>query len=199
MSQGFVEVPAWFKTVRFVQIGLAVLVVVLNAIGLGLAGAYGGIGYGIFTSIATVIICSYYLFATGSKPELYNHLAIIILEVFMFLWWLSAFSVTAWTASAYSLLNSYEDTYADDLAGTGYDLNTHWKGAYIAFAISAAVSAIEWVLVSTTLITFIMGLVRSNKSSQPYAATYASPANMEGGMGHGQAPVYVQNGQYVAA
>jgi hypothetical protein len=44
-----VDVPVWFRTVRLVQIGLAVLVLLLNAIGIGLLSAYGGPGYGIFT------------------------------------------------------------------------------------------------------------------------------------------------------
>jgi hypothetical protein len=99
-------------------------------------------------SVATVIICTYYLFATGSKPELYNHIAILVLEVFMELWWLSAFSVTAWTASALSIyaadfdyVNSIDPGYNDGLSGS-------WKGAYIAFAISAAVSAFEWYVIS---------------------------------------------------
>jgi hypothetical protein len=46
--QNFVEVPAWFRKVRLVQIGLAVLILILNAVGIALF-SYGGVGYGIFT------------------------------------------------------------------------------------------------------------------------------------------------------
>jgi hypothetical protein len=44
-----VQVPAWFRTIRLVQIGLAVAVLLLSAIGLGLVAAYGGPGYALFT------------------------------------------------------------------------------------------------------------------------------------------------------
>jgi hypothetical protein len=140
-----VEVPSWFLTIRFVQIGLSILVLLLNAIGLALFSFYGGPGYGIFTvrqithrqncsnsiqSIATVIICAYYIISVKSKPELYNYIAIVILEVFMVIWWLSAFSVTAWVASAFSIF--------------GAEVDGRWHGSYICFALSAVASAVEW-------------------------------------------------------
>jgi len=134
---------------------------------------------------------------------MFNWVAVVVLEVFMELWWLSAFSVTAWTASALGLLNNdliFLDGYDDSYAG-------RWHGAYICFAISAAASAIEWVLITVTLITFILGVTRHNRnqSAQPGVTYVSSPMKMEDGMGHqpisqGHVPVYVQpNGQYVAA
>jgi len=197
-----VEVPVWFRTVRLVQIGLAALVLLLNAIGIGLLTAYASPGYGIFTSIATILICTYYLVSTGSRPHMFNWVAVVVLEVFMELWWLSAFSVTAWVASSLAIVNSdliYLDGYDDGYSG-------RWHGAYICFAISAAVSAIEWILITTTLITFVLGVTRHNKnqSAHPGVTYVSNPVKMEEGHGYqpegGHVPVYVQpNGQYVAA
>jgi len=185
-----VEVPSWFLTVRYVQIGLAALTLLLEAIGLGLLTLYGSPGYGVFTCIATIIICGYYVISSTSKPDLYNYIAIIVLEVFMEIWWLSAFSLTAWVAS---LLGIYDE------AGL-YEYG-RWHGAYICFALAAVTSAAEWVLVTATLITFVMNVARHNKKSSHVPVHYATPAKMENGMvpPQGQVPVYVQNGQYVAA
>jgi len=191
-----VQVPSWFLTARFVQIGLAVLILLLNAIGLGLLSVYTGPGYGVFTCIATILICGYYIISTKSKPDFYNYIAVLVLEIFMELWWLSTFSVLAWVASVLAIFNDDLDLYAYD-----YDYG-HAHGAYICFAIAAAASAIQWVLVTVTLITFAVHMVRHNKNRQP-TVTYVTPVKMENGIGHqqpeAQVPVYVQNGQYVAA
>jgi hypothetical protein len=58
------------------------------------------------------------------------------------------------------------------------------------------------VLVTTTLVTFVIHMIRHNRarSNQPVTVNYATPVKMEDGLGHQQpVPVYVQNGQYVAA
>jgi len=185
-----VAVPSWFLTVRYVQIGLAALVLLLEAIGLGLLTLYGGPGYGVFTCIATVIICGYYIVSSTTKPDFYNYIAILVLEVFMEIWWLSSFSVTAWVAAALGIFD------ADGLYEYG-----RWHGAYICFALAAVASAVEWVLVTATLVTFVVHMLRhSKKASQPIVH-YDTPNKMEAGpiQPHGQIPVYVQNGQYVAA
>jgi hypothetical protein len=53
---------------------------------------------------------------------MYNWVAVVVLEVFMELWWLSSFAVTAWVASALSLLNN-DIYFLDDSVYTG-----RWHG-----------------------------------------------------------------------
>jgi hypothetical protein len=103
--------PTYTLSLRLSQIIIAILILILNIVSLAILGAVGALSYGIFTPLATVIIVGYWYFATYRRMELYSRWAILILDCFAVVWWLSMWCVLAEWAAAFGVLDSLENEY----------------------------------------------------------------------------------------
>jgi hypothetical protein len=89
-------------------------------------------------AVATIIISSYYLFATIRAPHLYHKIPIVVLEIFQFLWWLSSWTVLARWAALASVWAS-DLNYLASLEGNSSVSGSAWAGILGAAAFFAAV------------------------------------------------------------
>ena len=105
--------PAYTFRLRLSQIIIAILVLILNIISTVILGGYGVFGYGIFTPIATCVIVVYWYYANYRRPQHYNRWAILVLDCFAVVWWLSMWSVLAQWAAAIGFLDTIDN---NDLA-----------------------------------------------------------------------------------
>jgi len=164
-----VEVPAFFFIVKVVQIALSVLVLALSAASIALEngyGFYGGQGYAIFVCIATWVACGWYIASSRFMPNLYHRIPALILEIFLWIWWLSCWTTLAYWASWAAIFNDY-----------GYGYYSVSAGALTGvLGVAAAVAAINWILVFTTAIVFIIHLMRFQRNRSPAAVATTQPA-----------------------
>ena len=110
-SNQIIALPAYTFRVRLAQIIIAILVLILNIVSIAILGGYGVFGYGIFTPIATCIIVGYWYNASYSRAQYYNRWAILVLDCFAVIWWLSMWSVLAQWAAAMGIIDSIDNTY----------------------------------------------------------------------------------------
>jgi len=116
-SRQIIALPAYIFRVRIAQFIIAVAVLILNIVSTAILGGYGVLGYGIFTPIATCVIVAYWYYANYPRPQYYNRWAILVLDCFAVVWWLSMWSVLAQWAAAMGLIDAIDNTYGvDDLA-----------------------------------------------------------------------------------
>jgi hypothetical protein len=118
LDKQIIALPAYTFRLRLAQIIIAILVLILNIISTAIVlGGYGALGYGIFTPIATCVIVAYWYYANYRRPQHYNRWAILVLDCFAVVWWLSLWSVLAQWAAALGLIDSIDDAYGvSDLA-----------------------------------------------------------------------------------
>jgi len=188
-----VQVPPFFKILKFVQIGLALLILALSAAAIGIIagnGYLGGPSYQIFVAIATFITNGYYLFATLRAPHLYHKIPILVLEIFQFLWWLSSWTTLAyWAAWATVWVDAF--TFTTDVSGKAF------AGVLGAAAFFAAVN---WVTFAVTMIVFIINMRKHGHAAANASSVHVSqvtPNKME--QGHEmqyQQPPYGAQPQY---
>jgi len=155
-----VPVPGFFFILKAAQIGLSVLVLALSGASIALEfgyGYYGGQGYAIFVCIVTWISCGYYIASTRFMPNLFHPIPVIVLEVFLWIWWLSTWTTLAYWASWAAIFN---DDFYTSVSGTALQA---------VLGIAAAVAAINWILVFTTAIVFIMHFLRNQRGQSPAA------------------------------
>jgi hypothetical protein len=166
-----VEVPPFFFIVKVVQIAISVLVLALAAASIALEGGYGfygGQGYAIFVCIATWITCGWYIASSRFMPNLYHRIPALILEIFLWIWWLSCWTTLAYWASWAALFNADLNIYGY------YSVNA---GALTGvLGVAAALAAINWVLVFTTAVVFIIHLMRFQRNHAPAAVATTQPA-----------------------
>lgn len=110
-SAAILALPAYTFRLRLSQIVIAILVLILDIVSLAILGGYGALGYGIFTPIATCVIVSYWYSATYRSPQYYNRWAILVLDCFAVVWWLSLWSVLAQWAAALGVVDSIDNAY----------------------------------------------------------------------------------------
>lgn len=164
-----VPVPRFYFLLKVVQIILAFIVLVAVAASIGLESGYGYFGgpaYAIFVAIATFLINGYYIFSTRSSPNLYHKIPVLVLDVFLFIWWISC-----WTTLAYWA--AWASIFQDDLFGYA---NVHWQALQAVLGIAAAVGAICWITVTVNMITFIIHVLRASKNQPaPIQTTNVQP------------------------
>jgi hypothetical protein len=101
--------PNNFIALRIVQLVLAVIVIALAAYGVsGLA--FDGDIFIMVVGLMTLIVTIYYLVAEFSAPAVYNYWAVLALDIFLVIMWLSSFALLASQVSAiysYSGSSSY--------------------------------------------------------------------------------------------
>jgi len=163
-----VQVPPFFFVLKVAQVALSVVVLALAAASIALEGGYGfygGQSYAIFVAIATWICCGYYIASTRFMPNLYHRIPVLVLEVFLWIWWLSCWSTLAYWASWAAIFN-------DDIYGY-YSVSAAALQAVLG--IGAAVAAITWILVFTTAVVFVIHLMRHQRASRPGGVTTTQP------------------------
>jgi hypothetical protein len=109
-----IALPAYTFRLRLSQMIIAIVVLILNIVSTAIFGGYGVLGYGIFTPIATCVIVGYWYYASYNRQQYYNRWAILVLDCFAVVWWLSMWSVLAQWAAALGLLDSIDDAYGVD-------------------------------------------------------------------------------------
>jgi len=116
-NKQIIALPAYAFRLRLSQIIIAIVILILNVISIIMLGGYGALSYGIFTPIATCVIVAYWYYANYPRPQYYNRWAILVLDCFAVVWWLSMWSVLAQWAAAMGLIDAIDNTYGvDDLA-----------------------------------------------------------------------------------
>ena len=134
-DKSILALPTYTLSLRLSQFIVAILILILNIVSLAILGAEGALSYGIFTPLATVIIVGYWYFATYRRMELYSRWAILILDCFAVVWWLSMWCVLAEWAAAFGILDSIENEY-----GVGASsINT----VHALTAVAAVLGAVE--------------------------------------------------------
>jgi len=159
-----VEVPPFFFTLKVAQIAISVLVLALSAASIALEGGYGyygGQGWAIFVCIATWITCGWYIASTRFMPNVYHRIPALVLEVFLWIWWLST-----WTTLAY--WSAWAGIFNDDLLGYR---NVHAGVLQGVLGVAAALAAINWILIFTTAVIFVIHFLRFQRSGRPAAVT----------------------------
>ena|SRR5271154_3741192 len=112
-----IALPAYTFRLRLSQIIIAIVILILNIISTIILGGYGALSFGIFTPIATCVIVAYWYYANYPRPQYYNRWAILILDCFAVIWWLSMWSALAQWAAALGFIDSIDNAYGvDDLA-----------------------------------------------------------------------------------
>ena len=112
-SKHIVSLPPYTFRLRLAQIVIAALILILNIVSTAVLGGYGALGYGIFTPIATGVIVVYWYYGNYRRPQYYNRWAILILDCFAVVWWLSMWSVLAQWAAALGLIDSIDTEFGD--------------------------------------------------------------------------------------
>jgi len=195
-----VQVPGYFRILKFVQIGLALLILALSAAAIGLLSGNGfiaGPGYQIFVAIATFFINGYYLFATIRAPHLYHKIPILVLEVFQFLWWLSSWTTLAYWAAWASVW--VEDVFVSadgTIVSDGAD-----KALAGVLGAAAFFAAVTWITFAVTMVVYIINMRKHGHAAANTSAVHVSqvtPNKMEQGheMQYQQPPYGAQQQQY---
>jgi hypothetical protein len=153
-------VPPYFHILRLAQIVIALLVLSLAAYAVS-GVAYGGGGYAIFVSLATLILLTYSLATTFKFPRFYNRIAVLVLECLAVVWWLAVWTSLAAWASLYNVAAHYYGDYAAGGAVGSGDVSCgsrnsvdycvakrstgtgHLKSLRNALAVAAAFGAVE--------------------------------------------------------
>jgi len=167
--QNVVPVPGFFFILKVAQVALSVLVLALSAASIALEGGYGfygGQGYAIFVCIATWISAGWYIASSRFMPNLYHRIPAMVLEVFLWIWWLSCWTTLAYWASWSAIFDGgYYDTY----------YNVHAGALTGVLGVAAAVAAINWVLVFVTAVLFLIHLLRFQRQGRPAVITQPTP------------------------
>lgn len=135
MNEPMIILPTYTFRIRLSQIIIAILVLVLNIVSLAILGGYGALSYGVFTPIATCIIVGYWYYGNYRRTDLYNRWAILILDCFAVIWWLSMWCLLAEWAAALGIIDSIDNTY--DVGLTSLNV------VYALTAVSAVLGAAE--------------------------------------------------------
>ena len=77
-------------------------------------------GLSIFTAIATIIFLIYWFVANSpANTSLYNYWAIFAVELFVLIFWLCSFALTAQEVAVFVQAESYATTYSGDYTTDG--------------------------------------------------------------------------------
>lgn len=213
-----VPVQGAFTPLRIIQVILGVAVLGLSCYPVSLYTSTGLSSVifepgalGIFTGIATGIFVAYWFIATSaSNQKLYNYWALMAVEMFVWVFWLTTFALYAdFVAGTLALYNSYTDyssldySYSGSGSGSGSGQQYCYAGICVtvkrgltkrstssdpfsATIYSAlAFSVLNFILFSVTMVLFIINLVRHR------SAKHSSHVEAQNGMHahNGQSPM----------
>lgn len=173
-----VALPRWFLVLRIFQILVAVAI-----LGLAAHGIYWILFISwclaLFTSIATFIVVGYFLITYHAEAckVAYNYWAVLSLEIFAIICWLSSMGYLAATRSVF-LYTVYDDCLYGyycykkrDNGLTERDIDTY--GYLDTMSTAAGLSALEMFLFIATLIIFSIHVHRHRKSGAPHIPSFS--------------------------
>jgi len=192
VSNGYSVVPVQkaFTALRIIQVILSIIILGLAAYVVSLTNSYGYSSYvfepgalAIFTTVATWIFVAYWFVANSTAgTKLYNYWAILAVEFFVWVFWLTTFALYAsYVSSTLAAYGGGPSSSDNEVCYSGYCVNVSYKRgllkrSYSVDTVSAtiyaalALSVVDFLLFSVTLILYAVNLFRhraTNASAGP--------------------------------
>ncbi|KAK9779664.1 hypothetical protein SCAR479_03271 [Seiridium cardinale] len=171
--------PKGFIGIRILQLVLAVVVLGLSAFGVAVL-VFSGDCLILFTAIATIISCIYYIVAEFGAPKLFNYWAVLSLDIFLVIFWLISFALLAAEVApymnGYTTCDYYYGCYTTSLSGSD-------KIYAACLAAAAGLGGLEFVVFIVSLAIHSAMLHRHRKAGlhcTPVALSNAQVATASG-------------------
>ncbi|TLS23386.1 uncharacterized protein PpBr36_06470 [Pyricularia pennisetigena] len=164
--------PMWIAIIRAVQLGLALLILILTAVAANkFRVAWSSLALTWFTFAWTLLHIGWLFISILIVPLIYNIWGQLAVEILSVIFWLASWAALAADAAA---IGDYESVYGSRgrTAGITNDFSTG-SGCIKA---SAALGALEWILFVVTLVFFVMALIRFQKGHTTTTTTTTAPA-----------------------
>lgn len=205
--------PLFTNGLRIAQLVVAIVILGLSAYGVTFF-SFDGDDLTLFTAIATIIITVYVLLATFIWPIIYNYWAILGLDIFAIVFWLSSFALLA-SEVADNPLSYYDDTsdscyyydgvcyYRKQRRALGKRATTNVKTYRNSLAAASGLGGLEFLLFIISLVITSIFLHRHRKAGghcMPVNSAATTNVEMEPKMNAGveHAPVAAQEHYAVA-
>ncbi|KAF7503429.1 hypothetical protein GJ744_003759 [Endocarpon pusillum] len=174
-SPHVVALPRWFLVLRIFQILVAVAILGLAAHGIYWI-PYNSWCLALFTSIATFIVVGYFLITSLAEAckVAYNYWAVLALEIFAVIFWLSSMANLAATRGAFVAIDYntclYDYYYCYKKRDTGLTERDIATSGYLdTMSAAAGLSGLEMLLFIATLVIFSVHMHRHRISGAPNA------------------------------
>ncbi|KAK0729612.1 hypothetical protein B0H67DRAFT_559211 [Lasiosphaeris hirsuta] len=141
--------PRGFIALRIVQLVFAVLLLALAAYGVS-GVLLSSIIFTLVVALFTLVASIYHLVVEFAEPAGYNYWAVLGLDIFLVIMWLSDFAAVGADASAYRLYY-YRSTY-------------YYHSWYSLMAAGAALGALEFILHTVSLVIHSIKLHQHRKA-----------------------------------
>ncbi|KAK7903358.1 hypothetical protein LTR67_001377 [Exophiala xenobiotica] len=189
-----VPMPRWSTAVGCARVALAVVVLALTAAATSIWGGYDAFIVTLFTASASLVIFVYYFVALSYHPTLYHPWAILALEAFGVIFWLTSFATMAQWTSVYNGWwygegDSYgfweapfrpEDVGFAKITIVRRSANKYHAGVALA-GTAAGLAAVEFVLYTVTLTVFGMSMHRQRMAAAHSSIAATPTADIEAG------------------
>ncbi|KAK0733584.1 hypothetical protein B0T26DRAFT_27676 [Lasiosphaeria miniovina] len=182
--------PPYFIILRMVQLGLAVLIMALDAYGVSVLSTDGN-SFVLAVAIMNLITGVYFLVTHYFYPNIYNYWAILGLDILLIIMWLSSFALLA------SEVNEWYSSVGHLTAGqnvcngvTCSKVQQSYIAAPACLAAAASFGAVEFVLHIVSLVFHSMALHRHRA-----AGLHCMPAGSSMGGGFGGGAVSAEKSQ----
>ncbi|KAM7209359.1 hypothetical protein V8F20_000409 [Naviculisporaceae sp. PSN 640] len=170
--------PKGFIAVRILQLIFGVIVLGLGAFGVWWSsGLYDGPIFILVVALFTLITSIYHLVAEYGAPSIYNYWAVLGLDIFMVVMWLSSFALLASQVAAW-----FSYSYYDSWTGYVYGLSRSGEIVVSCLAAASALGGVEFLLHLISLILVGVNLHRHRAAGghcmprAPGAPAPAAPA-----------------------
>ncbi|KPI44744.1 uncharacterized protein AB675_8671 [Cyphellophora attinorum] len=187
-----IPMPRWSSIIGIARLVLAVLVLAFVAAAAGLWGdaSYAAFGLTLFTASATLLVFAYYTLSLCRWPHFYSAWAVLGLEIFGVIFWLTSFALCAeWTATFnhswwthgsstatnYGFWNAPFRPEDIGLQSRGIPVikralasEKKWKSAVALMGTAAGLGAVQFVLFVVTLTFFGIGLQKHRVAGKPF-------------------------------
>jgi len=205
MTTQVLVVPKWVIILRGIQLFLATVVLGLSAYGVHWI-AFNAWGFAIFCSLATYIVVLYGILTERipSWNTAYNYWAIVALDAFLVVFWLSAMGALAATRALFIYPTTINGCINYGSGGICYkkrDLDLAKRDSYVAtngylsmMSGAAGISALLFVLFVVTLVMSSIALHRHRKASHESAPPTNGKVES-----HPMSNVHQQQPQYTGA
>jgi len=161
--------PTLLLVFRILQLVTAIAILGLAAYGITF-WSFDGDDLTMFTAIATMIISIYIIVASTGAPIMYNYWAILGLDIFAIVFWITSFSLLASEVAAYQVVTYTTDTCIWEYDGYCYknkrsmnmmkrsttDVYTYRN----AMAAASGLGGLEFIFFVVTLVITAVGLHR---------------------------------------
>jgi hypothetical protein len=159
--------PKGFIAVRIIQLVIGIVALGLAAYGLQYI-IFGGNVMMLISAIVTMITTVYCIVGTTVGPKAYNYWAILAFDIFLVIFWLISFALTAyWVGPVFQEVAYYADyynTYSDYYSYYGYTYNSFAATVAAVLAAATAMSGAEFLLYIVSLVIHSLALHRHRKA-----------------------------------